>query len=155
MRHYQDYYEQVMTYIEKKGIGVLATADKNVPSTRMVSFVVYDGKLAFQTSCQLSKYQEIAQNAQVAVNFTAINIQGRAVIQADQVMTHEKFVTLFQEKHLDSFETYSHMSSNRVVEVIPEQIVIWEYEAGEPYRVFLDIVKQTVERVHYDHSIND
>ncbi|GHU41772.1 hypothetical protein FACS1894193_06120 [Bacilli bacterium] len=155
MDNFQDYYAKVMAHIAKKGVGVLATTDQNVPMTRMVSFVVYDDKIAFQTSKKLEKYVQIANNSAVALNFTNINIQGKAQIQSGQVLTHEKFRTLFQEKHQGSFDAYSHMASNRVVEIVPETIVLWEYEAGEPFRIFLDVTHQTFRKVPYDHTETD
>ncbi|MGO2939761.1 MAG: pyridoxamine 5'-phosphate oxidase family protein [Pseudolactococcus laudensis] len=155
MDNFQDYYAKVMAHIAKKGVGVLATANQNVPMTRMVSFVVYDDKIAFQTSKKLEKYVQIATNSAVALNFTNINIQGKARIQSGQVLTHEKFRALFQEKHQGSFDTYSHMASNRVVEISPETIVLWEYEAGEPFLIFLDVRHQTFRKAHYDHTDTD
>jgi uncharacterized pyridoxamine 5'-phosphate oxidase family protein len=155
MDNFQDYYAKVMAYIAKKGVGVLATADQNVPMTRMVSFVVYDEKIAFQTSHKLDKYIQIANNAAVALNFTHINIQGKARIQSGQVLTHQKFRTLFQKKHPGSFDAYSHMASNQVIEILPETIVLWEYDEGEPFRIFLNVKQQTFRKEHYNHTKTD
>lgn len=155
MAIYEDYHDKVMRHIAQKGVGVLATSYQDVPTTRMVSVVVYDDKIAFQTSTKLEKYAQLSQNSAVALNFTNINIQGRAVIQTGQVLTHQKFITCFQEKHPGSFEAYSQMSSNRVIEIVPEKIVLWEYETGEPFRVFLDVVNQTFKKAHYNHSNTD
>jgi general stress protein 26 len=155
VKTYQTYYDEVMAHIEKKGTGVLATSYQDVPMTRMVSFVVYDGKLAFQTSHKLEKYTQIAQNPRVSLNFTNINIQGKATIQEGQAIQHEQFMTLFQKQHQGSYEAYSKMLSNRVIEIVPEKIVLWVYEAGQPLRVFLDVIHQDLKLEPYLHSNQD
>lgn len=155
MDMYQKYYDYVMQQIDKKGIGVLATSAQDMPSTRMMSFVIYDGKIAFQTSYKLHKFEQIEQNKRVSLCFSNINITGTAQIDHRQALENQQFIAHFEKKHHNSFIAYSSMQSTRVVEIILEKVVIWEYKAGEPYRVFLDIVNKTCYHEAYLHTEND
>lgn len=101
--------QEILKVIERKGVGVLATSAEGIPTTRMVSVVVIDGKIVFQTSTALEKYQQIAQNRHVAMDFTNINMQGVAFIRDGQALEHEDFVAKFKEKHESSYNAYTKM----------------------------------------------
>ena len=155
MLEFNIYFEQVLQQIEKKGVGVLATTYNALPKTRMVSFVTYEDSIAFQTSSKLEKYAQISQNDNIALCFSNINIQGKARIEEGKAINNKKFIELYKVKHHSSYKAYSKMDSNKVIKVIFEKIVLWIYEDGEPYRVFLDVVKKELKKEKYNHSNND
>ena len=155
MGNYEFYYKLMMNQIKKKPTGVLATSLNDEPTTRMLSIVVYDNKIAFQTSTKLIKFSQIQQNSNVSLCFTNINIQGEAKIVDQQVLKNEKFTSLFEEKHKSSYATYSHMKSNRIIEITPKKMVMWGYEDKEPYRIFLNVEEKTARKEMYLHSEED
>lgn len=149
--------EKVYQKIEKKGIAVLATAcnpaDSSI-SARPVSVVVIGDKIAFQTSTKLLKYQQISTNPSAALSIDNISITGNATILGHP-LEEEEFIEKFRVRHKSSFENYSSMQSNRVIEIEPLHIKIWEYIDGEPYTATLDTKRKEIRKEHYQHGKED
>lgn len=151
---YQTELEKTLNRIAKKGIAFLATSYKDKPSIRPVSVVLYDGKIAFQTSTKLLKYRQLEANPHVAFSVDNISVDCVATIKGHP--TNElDFLTRYQDKHKGSFENYTHMQSNRVIELTPVRIQRWDYIDGEPYIVTLDLTNETLQNEHYSHLQKD
>lgn len=154
MEIFEDELEKVLAKVAKRGIAVLATSAEDRVTSRPVSVVVYDGKIAFQTSTKLLKYQQIQKNQQVALCVDNIQIEGRAVIGV-RPPEDVHFSKLYKEKHLGSYNNYSHMDSSRVIEIYPEKITMWIYKDKEPYIVTFQIKVQELEAEYYSHATAD
>ncbi|MGM0122869.1 hypothetical protein IGI37_000235 [Enterococcus sp. AZ194] len=152
--NYSDELEKTFFRISKKGIAVIATSYKDDISIRPVSVVLYDKKIAFQTSTKLLKYQQIKKNPLVALSVDNISIQSIATIK-DHPLKEKTFIDLFKNKHKSSFDNYSHMKSNCVIELKPLKIQRWDYINKEPYIVTLDLKEQTIQKERYQHDLED
>lgn len=146
--------EKVLAKVAKRGIVVLSTSAENYVTSRPISVVVYDGKIVFQTSTKLLKYQQIQKNQQVAMCVDNIQIEGTAVLGGPPVEDNH-FSQAYKEKHLGSYNNYSHMASTRVIEVQPKKITMWVYKEKEPYIVTFQMDTQELEAEYYAHSRAD
>lgn len=148
------YYNNVLERIAKKGTIILATSAQNRVSARAISVVVDEGKIFFQTSEKLLKYQQIVANKYVALTLNNIQIEGIAEIKEPTVQA-DKFRIMYKEKHANSFQAYSNMKSSRVIEVTPTNISEWIYVEGEPYQIFANCELKELQKIPYKHTEND
>ena len=146
--------EKILNRISRKGIAIIATSYKDDVSIRPVSVVLYDKKIAFQTSTKLLKYQQIKENPLVALSVDNVSIQCRAVIK-DHPLKESTFIELYKNKHKNSFNNYSHMKSNCVIELELLKIQKWDYINKEPYVITLDLKEQIIQEKPYQHGLED
>lgn len=144
----------ILAHLEKRGVLMLATSYQDKVTARAISVVVYDGKIAFQTSTNLVKYQQIAMNPNVAFTVDNIQLLGKAEIKQHPFEV-DRFAKSYQKKHAGSFDTYSHMRSNRVIEVTPLEVKRWDYIDGEPCIVTFDFQQKSISQVFYQHALED
>lgn len=102
--NYKEALVRVFEQLGESKLMVLATSYKDYPTARMMSCIMYDGKIAFQTSRAFVKYKQMQANPQVALCVDNLQIEGRA------------------------------------------------HFAGHPYRIFIDVKRETAYKEMYDHS---
>jgi len=78
---YKEKYKEVMEYLEKEKVMVLATSDGDKVAARAVWFVLYESSIYFFTLKSYSKYKQIIKNPNIALCINNIQIQGVAYIQ--------------------------------------------------------------------------
>lgn len=134
---------RVYKLLEDKKIMVLATSYKDKVTARSMSCIVYNKRIYFQTDCNFEKFHQIKHNNNVALCADNIQITGKAYIKSNTMSEECKF---FADKysviHSGSFKAYSHKKETIVIEVIPQNVTLWEYDNGQPYREFLDLVSR-------------
>ena len=133
--------EQEKTFhkIGENKLAALATSSQNNPSVRMMSIIIYDNKIYFQTGIDLMKYKQITENKNVALCFDNVQIEGIANIIGKPI-DHNNIMEIYKKYYINSFETYSKLDNEILIEVIPKKITKWEYDGnGKPYRVFIDL----------------
>lgn len=144
----------IMQKIAKKGLVTLATSQNDFVTARSISVVVYEGRIAFQTSTKLLKFQQIQDNPNVSLCLDNLQIEGSAKIK-QAPKNEEKFSQLYQKKHPSSYQNYSQMASSRVIEIIPSNMKVWTYHEGAPYLSSLNIEQETIQTVPYAHAQDD
>ena len=128
----------------------LATSSKNNPTVRMVSCIILDKKILFQTGTDLVKYTQICENKKVALCFINLQIEGEAkIIGKTKDEQNKEIMEIYKKYYQKSYETYSHYDKEILIEVIPTKITKWDYENGKPYRIFLDIENKTIKKEMY------
>ena len=143
--------EKILSTISQKGFAVLSTSNGNHVTSRTMSVVTFDGKIAFQTSESMRKYKQIQENENVALCVNEIQIEGIANDKGN-AGEHAKFVSLFKEKHPGSYETYTNLDGEKVIEVKPTYIQMWKYIDGKPNVFMMDVVNETVSLTPYQHG---
>lgn len=129
---------------------VLATCKNDRVTARTMSVVLLNEVFYFQTDKIFIKYEQIAFNPFVALCIDNIQIEGVATAIGHPLFDdNDAFATAFQRSYKGSFDAYSHLKNEVVVEVRPKKITLWEYENGKPYRVFFDIPRQTYAKEFY------
>ncbi len=146
--------KEIFSLLGNKKTMVLATSSENIVSARNMSCVMINKKIYFQTDKTFLKFKQILKNSNVALCVDNIQIEGIAKIKSHPFSEENKeFIDIFKEKYNGSYETYSHMNNEVVIEVTPSLITLWKYENGQSFRDFLDIRKNKASREIYDTSI--
>lgn len=130
---------------------VLATSLNDRPTARMMSCIIINNAIYFQTDKQFTKYEQISQNSTVALCIDNIQIEGIAQECGHPLEeTNQQFAKLFEKYYSSSFRMYTHLPNEVVFKVRPTKITLWEYENGKPYRIFIDCENQTAAREDYE-----
>ncbi|MFW9881032.1 MAG: pyridoxamine 5'-phosphate oxidase family protein [Candidatus Thorarchaeota archaeon] len=149
-----DFYElksEIIDLFNKNKLIVLATSSENHVTARMMSYVNNDLTIYFQTGKNFKKYQQISDNNNVALCFGNIQIEGLAEIKGHPFNNENSFfLELYKESHNLSYQLYSHLEDEVVIEVIPKLITIWKYDntGKKSYRDFLDLINDTAYRIY-------
>ncbi|MDR2660395.1 MAG: pyridoxamine 5'-phosphate oxidase family protein [Spirochaetaceae bacterium] len=149
---YSEEIEKIYEHIGKSKTMALATSCQNHPTVRLVSYIINDKKILFQTGNDLMKYKQICENNEVGLCVDNIQIEGIANI-IGKTNDKQKHITeimeIYKKYHLNSYKTYSNIDKEVLIEIIPVKIIKWDYENGKPYRIFISINDKTVKKEMY------
>jgi len=146
--------EEILNLLGENKIMVLATSCENRVTARNMSCVIIDKKIYFQRDKTFLKYQQILKNSNVALCVDNIQIEGTAKIKKHPFDEENKdFIGLFKKNYKGSFDNYSHMDNEVVVEIEPKYITLWKYKNGQPFRDFLDVTAKQAYRQIYDTNL--
>lgn len=122
---------------------VLATSAQDRTTARMVSCIVSDHKIYFQTDTAFLKYRQIMANERVALCIDNIQIEAEArALGRPTEDANTFFLDAFRIAYPGSYEAYSRHRDEVVIEVIPKRITVWEYEQGIPVIKILDLAEE-------------
>ncbi|MCK9548191.1 MAG: pyridoxamine 5'-phosphate oxidase family protein [Sphaerochaeta sp.] len=122
---------------------VLATSAQDRTTARMVSCIVSDQKIYFQTDMAFLKYRQIMANGRVALCIDNIQIEAEArAVGRPTEDANAFFLDAFRKAYPGSYEAYSRHHSEVVIEVILKRITVWEYEQRVPVIKVLDLVEE-------------
>ncbi|WIF95468.1 pyridoxamine 5'-phosphate oxidase family protein [Caminicella sporogenes] len=139
--------------IKIKKYMVLATSKDNRVTARSVSCIVINSKIYFQTDKTFLKYKQIKSNPNVALCIDNFQVEGYAKIKGHPFEIENKnFIEVFKKVHNGSFNTYSHMENEVVIEVEPKFVTAWKYENGKAFKEILDFKNRKAYRKYYDNS---
>jgi uncharacterized pyridoxamine 5'-phosphate oxidase family protein len=150
--NYTEEIAKIYEQIGKSKIMALATSSRNHPTVRLVSCIISDTKILFQTGTDLTKYKQICKNNKVGLCVDNIQIEGIANIigkTKDKRKDIVGMMEIYQRYYLNSYETYSNNDNEVLIEIIPARIIKWDYEEGKPYRIFVDIKNKTAKKEMY------
>lgn len=129
-----EFKNKVSEELAKKDHMVLGTSANNRVTTRNVSTIFMNGKIYFQTDIELLKYNQITENPNVALCELDLQVEGTAKILGHPLEEHNQdFVKLFSKRHISSFEKYTYLPNEVVIEVTPKRIEMRSYENNRPY----------------------
>lgn len=133
-------------------IMALASCVDNYPMVRNVSCIFYNEKIYFKTDKNFRKTQQLFKNDQVALCFNGVQVEGKAVNKGLVVDEPERvFEKKYQEYLWQSYNAYSHVDTEILIEVEPKFVEIWdEDEDRNAFQLFIDFVDQSVEYKPYD-----
>lgn len=142
--------QALLTRMGEHRIMCLATTDGRTVSARAMSFVIEGGVLYFQTDSRMRKFAQIQQNAQVAISWENVQIEGTCVACGHPLAAgNEGFARRFAAHYAGAFALYSAMPEEVLCKVVPTRIVQWVYEEKKPYQLYLDMEKKTFCRKAY------
>lgn len=149
--------EAVIYMFEKLGtskIMALGSSVENHVMVRNVSCLFYNDKVYFKTDKNFRKTKQLFENPQVALCFHNIQIEGIAK-NCGLVVEEEGsvFENLYKKYLWGSYNAYSHVDSEIIIEVSPTFVEIWDCdEDNYAYQTFLDFQNKTVEIQGYDEK---
>ncbi len=134
---------------------VLATSKNDHVTARTMSFIIYDKRFYFQTELTLVKTEQLAANQNAAICCSNYQIEGTCrEIGHPCKPQNNFFLDLFKRHFEGSYHAYSHLDNERVYEVTPLKITVWDYDAGKPYRDYYDFETKTYRREYY-HIVSE
>lgn len=140
--------KEIIEFLEKNTIWVLATCINNHVTARSISIINFGLKIYFQTDSEMEKYKQIVENPNVALCYKNYQIEGNAVIKGN-IDKNSDFLGKYRIVHKNSFEKYSHLKNEVVIEIKPSIIKIWKYIDDKPCIDFIDVIKKQVHRKYY------
>ncbi len=149
--NYNELENEILELLTKSHTMVLATCLNNKVSARNMSCIVVDKKIYFQTDKNFLKFKQIDSNVNVALCIDNIQIEGVAKIKGHPFDEQNiKFREVYQKIHHNSYNNYSSLDSEVVIEVTMQLITLWKYIDGKPLRDILDVDKKVATREFYN-----
>jgi general stress protein 26 len=148
--NYEKLKNEIIDILNKLNTIILATSDYNRVTARTISIVNDKLIIYCQTDSKFMKCEQIVKNPNIALSINNIQIEAEAKIKGHPLLDENKeFTKLFKMKHQDSYNMYSHLESEVVIEFIPRLITLWKYNNDKPFRDFLDIKEKKAFREFY------
>lgn len=149
-------FEQAVRIIKNKmgdwKIMALASCHDNYPMVRNVSCIFYNEKIYFKTDKNFRKTKQLYENPRVAMCFNGTQVEGEAKILG---LVVDEPGRIFEKKYKEylwqSYNAYSHVDTEILVEVTPKFVEIWdEDEHRNAFQLFIDFDAGTCEYKPYD-----
>lgn len=142
--------EEVFNQWGSNKILVLATSSEDRVTARSMSCIIMDKKIYFQTDMRFLKTQQMLQNPKVALCLNNIQMEGIAKLVGN-ADNNPEFCEVYKKYFRGSYDTYTHLINQVIVEVEPTFITLWKYaEEHKPFRDFIDCVHKKAHREMYD-----
>ena len=136
--------------LDKKKHIVLATCLNDEPTARTVSYIILDNKIYFQTDIKFDKCMQIEENNNVALCLDNYQIEGTAkILEHPLDEKNKRFLNKFKQIHENSYNEYSILEDEVVIEINPIFIKIWKYIDNKPYIEYLNIIDKVATRESY------
>ncbi len=133
-------------------IMALASCVDNYPMVRNVSCLFYNQRIYFKTDKNFRKTRQLYQNPRVAMCTGGIQVEGTVHFKGLVVDEPERtFETLYKKYMWQSYNAYSHVDSEILIEVEPEFVEIWDEDDDHyAFQIFIDLKKHEAEYRAYD-----
>lgn len=133
-------------------IMALASCADNYPMVRNVSCIFYNDKIYFKTDKNFRKTQQLFQNNRVAMCFNGVQVEG---IAKNLGLVVDEEGRVFEKKYKEylwqSYNAYSHVDTEILIEVTPQFVEIWdEDENRNAFQLFIDFNTKEVIYKPYD-----
>lgn len=140
---------------EKMGdykIMALASCVDNYPMVRNVSCLFYNDKIYFKTDKNFRKTQQLFKNNRVAMCFNGVQVEGTA---KNKGLVIDEEGRIFENKYKQflwqSYNAYSHVDSEILIEVTPDFVEIWDEDKNrKAFQIFIDFQTKEVQYKPYD-----
>lgn len=150
-----DFREAKEVYLKKLGdfkIMALASCVDDYPMVRNVSCIFYNDKIYFKTDKNFRKTQQLYKNNRVAMCFNGVQVEG---IAKNKGLVVDEEGKVFEKKYKEflwqSYNAYSHVDTEILIEVTPKFVEIWdEDENRNAFQIFMDFDTKEVTVKAYD-----
>ncbi len=139
-----DYREQYIKFWNEFGNSkkmVLSTSLRDVVTSRMMSVVVIDEYLYFQTDNTFRKYEQLKGNNRIALCIDNIQIEG-VCEEVGHPIEHNEFCKVYSNAFPGSYEKYSKLQNERLFKITPIFIERWVYVDAVPYMEIFDVANK-------------
>lgn len=150
-----DYHEAVRILKRKLGawkIMALASCVEDYPMVRNISALIYNDHIYFKTDKNFRKTKQLYENPRVALCTGGTQVEGIAEIKGLVVDEPSRvFEKLYKQYLWGSYNAYSHVDTEILVEVTPEFVEIWdEDENKNAFQIFIDFKEKKATYKPYD-----
>lgn len=139
MNNFEGNLPRLWKKIGNHGVMVLSTCSENRVTSRPISVVVIDGRFYCQTGADYLKYQQLLQNPKAALCVKNFSIEGTCRDLGKPLdSANSAFANAYKKHFLLAYKSYSHIESERLLEITPTLIYSWSYELTKPYMEYWD-----------------
>ena len=108
-------------------IMALASCADNYPMVRNVSCLFYNDRIYFKTDKNFRKTQQLYANPRVAMCWNGVQVEGVATVKGLVVDEEGRtFETLYKKYLWQSYNAYSHVDTEILIEVEPKFVEVWD-----------------------------
>lgn len=118
---------------------VLSSSYQDKVTSRMMSVIIFDGEIYFQTDKNFRKYSQIKNNPNVSLCCDNISVEG-VCTEIGKPLDNNEFIKLYKKHYNYSFQQYSSLNNERLFKVTPAYIQMWTYKNSKPYIEILDFI---------------
>lgn len=139
MSEFEEKLSELWKKIGSHDVMVLSTCAENRVSSRPMSVIVIAGKFYCQTDENYLKFKQISQNPNVSLSVKNFSIEGLCRVLGKPIdESNSVFLEMYKKHCLSAYEKYSHLESERLLEITPTLIYSWDYEMQNPYMEYWD-----------------
>ena len=145
---FTDAYEKFYQELGESKKMVLSTSLNDAVSSRMMSIVVIDKKIYFQTDRTFRKYDQLKENPRVSLCIDNMQIEGYCE-EAGKPNENTEFVNAYKKSFLSFYVRYSSLENERLFVMVPTFVEKWLYIDGVPYMETLDMKNKEYKILQY------
>ena len=127
---------------------VLSTSLYDKVTSRIMSVIIADSKLYFQTDITFRKYEQLQKNPNVSLCADNAQIEGLCT-EIGHPSAVPDFCRLYEKNFFTAYKRYTLLESERVFEVKPMYIQKWIYENDLPFVERYDFCKMVYSKEQY------
>lgn len=154
---YLELWDRIEKLLSLTKTAVLATASKEgiVTSSKMC-MVSIGPKVYFQTCASFEKTQNIRENPHVAITLNNVYFKGLAKI-IGHPLEYPEFVKLLKEKHPSTYECYTNLENQVLIEIELTECRIWGFwqdndnNSKEEAIKVLDLKNKSIDKITCDN----
>lgn len=135
---YKKKLEELHILLDKKERMAVSTSLHNQVTARTLSTVLYQGKIYFQTDTNFITIKQLQENTNIALCIDNIQIVGTAKI-IGPTRGQKELEIVYKEKHTNSYNSYSHLSTSIMVEITLNKVTMWVYRDTHAFLCYFDM----------------
>lgn len=129
--------------IKKNKDIVLSTCQRNIVTSRTVSFINNGFTFYILTSANSNKCKQIAENENVSLCSGDIQMEGKARIIGHPMSEGNLLISeMYREKHMDYYNRFARYKFATYIEIKCTYIKQWRVFSNKDYFYCLDIIKE-------------
>lgn len=145
---YKEAYKNFYKELGESKKMVLSISLNDIVTSRMMSIIVLNEKLYFQTDRTFRKYRQLKANSNVSLCVDNIQIEGHCE-EIGRPFENAEFTNAYKRCFPSSYTRYTSLENERLFEVIPIFIERWMYIKGVPYMEFFDVTNSNYSLKQY------
>ena len=145
---FSEEYEKFFQELGESKKMVLSTSLNDIVTSRMMSIVVVNKTIYFQTDKTFRKYEQLKGNPRVSLCADNIQIEGYCE-EIGSPLDHAEFLSAYKKYFPSSYTRYSSLKNECLFAVTPLFVQKWLYIDGVPYMEILDIANKQYELKQY------
>ena len=153
--NFSEIIDKITNKIKITKFGVLATSDRDGNISACQMCIISDGlDVYFQTDSKFEKIKNIKQNPKVAINLGDYYFKGFAEILGHPT-TNANFIKLIQEKHPETYKSYTNLKDEVLIKVNLTECKIWGVDNSKSIHeqetiMVIDLKNKKTEKINCD-----
>lgn len=138
---FEEKYKEFYEILGESKKMVLSTSLNDNVTSRMMSIIILNEKLYFQTDRTSKKYRQLKGNSNVSLCADNLSIDGHCE-EAGTPLENVEFLNAYKKHFPNSYARYTSLKNERLFIVTPTFIKRWLYIEGIPYMEVFDVTNR-------------